>query len=172
MIPLDIHPASAGHLNLDHGSACTAIGYKVGRTYDGFMQSAIQSLRLVALASSIKVIPVGLVFSAVISIVISLGGCITAPAPVANIPTIIAEPAPGKPTTLSVEADNALKAAEQTVIETRIRRALWTAAAEHLERARAAAKKLDSDLTLKNAREVIALCQLSLQQKQSPPVTW
>ena len=176
MIPRNTYPASAGHLELDPSSARTATNaataYRISRIHGSFMQSAIRRLGIVALASSIKVIAVGLVCSVVVSVVFSLSGCVTAPAPVANIPPTMVEPAPAKPTTLSIEADNALKAAEQTVIETRVRRALWTAAAEHLERARAAAKRLDSDLTLKNAREVIALCQLSLQQKQSPPVTW
>ena len=104
--------------------------------------------------------------------VFGLSGCITAPVPPASLPAVIAQPAPAKSSTLSIEADNALKAAEQTVIETRVRRALWTAATEHLESARVAARLLNSDLTLKHAREVIALCQQSLQQKQSPPVTW
>ncbi len=104
--------------------------------------------------------------------VFSLSGCITAPVPPASLPAVIAQPAPAMPSTLSIEADNALKAAEQTVIETRVRRALWTAATEHLESARVAARSLNSDLTLKHAREAIALCQLGLQQKQSPPVIW
>ena len=100
-----------------------------------------------------------------------ISGCATSPPPL-SAPTIAAEPVSVKPTALSVDADNALKAAEQTVIETRVRRALWTAATDQLNRARAAAKIFDSDLTVKHAREAIALCQLSLQQKQSPPVTW
>ena len=102
--------------------------------------------------------------------VIALSGCVTAPAPVAVAPVATPIIAPAKPTVLTTEADNALKAAEQTIIETRVRRALWSAATEQLDRARAAAKTFDSDLTLKHAREAIALCQLSLQQKQSPPV--
>ena len=105
-------------------------------------------------------------------VVFGLSGCITAPVPPESLPAVIAQPAPAKPSTLSIEADNALKAAEQTVIETRVRRALWTAATEHLESARVAARSLNSDLTLKHAREAIALCQLGLQQKQSPPVIW
>ena len=104
--------------------------------------------------------------------VIALSGCVTAPATVAVAPVATPIIAPAKPTVLTTEADNALKAAEQTIIETRVRRALWSAATEQLDRARAAAKTFDSDLTLKHAREAIALCQLSLQQKKSPPVTW
>ena len=106
-----------------------------------------------------------------ITAAVGISGCATSPPPLSTL-IVIAEPVSVKPTVLSVDADNALKAAEQTVIETRVRRALWTAATDQLNRARAAAKILDSDLTLKHAREVIALCQLSLQQKQSPPVTW
>lgn len=106
-----------------------------------------------------------------IGIAVGISGCATSPPPLST-PTVVAEPVSVKPTALSVDADNALKAAEQTVIETRVRRALWTAATDQLNRARVAAKIFDSDLTLKHAREVIALCQLSLQQKQSPPVTW
>ena len=106
-----------------------------------------------------------------IAAAVGISGCATPPPPL-SAPIVVAEPVSAKPTALSVDADNALKAAEQTVIETRVRRALWTAATDQLNRARAAAKILDSDLTLKHAREVIALCQLSLQQKQSPPVTW
>ena len=102
----------------------------------------------------------------------ALYGCVTAPAPVVIAPVVASIVVPAKPSMLTLEADNALKAAEQTIIETRVRRALWTAATEQLDRARAAAKTFDSDLTIKHAREAIALCQLSLQQKQLPPVTW
>lgn len=106
--------------------------------------------------------------------VVVLAGCVTPPKPApVQVPVVIAEPPPPvKPTALTAEADSALKAAEQTVIETRVKRALWTAANEQLSRARAAAKEFDSELTLKHAREVIALCQASLQQQQSAPVTW
>lgn len=100
-----------------------------------------------------------------------LGGCAVQEAqkiPVAVVP-VAAEP---KPATLTAEADTALKAAEQSVTEARIRRALWTAAVEELERARAAAKGLDSVATLRHAREVIALCGLSIAQLSAAPVTW
>ena len=90
-------------------------------------------------------------------------------APTVVIPVVVAPP---KPTALSEEADTTLKAAEQSVTEARIRRALWTAAVEELERARAAAKVLDSDATLRHAREVIALCGLSIAQLSAPPVKW
>ncbi len=104
--------------------------------------------------------------------VTALPGCVIVPTPVAVAPVAVPIMAPAKPTALTAEADNALKAAEQTIIETRVRRAVWTAATEQLDHARVAAKTFNSELTLKHAREAIALCQLSLQQKQSLPVTW
>lgn len=84
------------------------------------------------------------------------------PVPVKNAPA----------TALSTEADSALKAAEQNVIEARIQRSLWIAAVEELEKARAAAKAFDNEATLTHAREVILLCTLSSQQKQAPSVSW
>ena len=75
-------------------------------------------------------------------------------------------------TAISAEADSALKAAEQNVIEARIQRSLWIAAVDELEKARAAARAFDSEATLTHAREVILLCTLSLQQKQAPSVSW
>ena len=85
---------------------------------------------------------------------------------------VIAVMAPQKPIALTGEADAALKTAEQSVTEARIKRALWTAAVLELERARVAAKELDSVATLGHAREVIALCGLSTAQLSEPPVTW
>jgi hypothetical protein len=81
-------------------------------------------------------------------------------------------PPPSRPAAITVEADAALKAAEQSVIEARQRRNLWTAAVEHLEQARQAARLLDSEGTLKHAREVVALCALSAQQGSAPLVNW
>ena len=77
-----------------------------------------------------------------------------------------------KPITLSAEADAALQAAEQSVIEARVKRALWTAAIEELKRAKAAAQKFDSIATMRHARESIALCELSIAQLSKPPVKW
>ena len=77
-----------------------------------------------------------------------------------------------KPIALSAEAGAALQAAEQGVIEARVRRALWTTAIEELKRARAAAQELDSIATLRHARESIALCELSIAQLSKPPVKW
>ena len=87
---------------------------------------------------------------------------VTAPAPVAKVPI----------NALNAEADSALKAAEQSVVEARIQRALWIAAVDELAKARAAAKIFDNEATLKHARETISLCNLSLQQKQAPPIIW
>ncbi len=79
---------------------------------------------------------------------------------------------PPKPTALSAEAEGALKVAEQSVIEARVQRALWSAAVEQLGLARLAAKEFDSGTTLRHAREVVALCNLSTQQKAATPVAW
>jgi hypothetical protein len=88
-------------------------------------------------------------------------------------PVVVAPPAPPpKPTSLTAEAEGALKAAEQSIIEARVKRALWTAAIEQLTMARSAARTFDSEATLKHAREVVALCQLSTQQKANQPVLW
>lgn len=105
-----------------------------------------------------------------------LNACSVAPAQ--NVAATVAEtvaPAPAmKAATaaLSAEADAALKQAEQNVSEARAQRALWIAAAQELDKARAAAKAFDSGATLLHAREASALCTLSLQQKQAPPVSW
>lgn len=77
-----------------------------------------------------------------------------------------------KPVALTVEADSALQAAEQGVIEARIKRALWTSAVEELSRARIAAKEFDSAGTLRHARETIILCELSIAQLSKVPVKW
>jgi hypothetical protein len=101
-----------------------------------------------------------------------LNGCAVQEAtkvPTVVVPVVVVPP---KPAALSVEADATLKAAEQSVTEARIRRALWTAAVDELERARIAAKGFDSDATLRHAREVIALCGLSIAQLSAPPVKW
>lgn len=107
--------------------------------------------------------------------IISLSGCVslfdsqkTETAPIAVAPFIPA----AAPIALSSDAENALKAAEQSVIESRIKRVLWRAAIEQLAQARNAAKIFDSDATLKHAREVIALCTLSSTQAQSAPLAW
>ena len=88
--------------------------------------------------------------------------------PVAIVPVMLAP----KPTALTEEADAALKAAGQSVIEARIKRSLWTAAVEELKKAQVAAKNFDSVATLAHAREVIALCGLSIAQLSSAPVKW
>lgn len=121
------------------------------------------------LSSIVILMPIGIAIGIGMA---ALCGCATAPAPVVVAPTVAPTVRLATASALTVEADNALKAAEQTIIETRVQRAVWTAATEQLDHARAAAKTFNSDLTLKHAREAIALCQLSLQQKQSPPVVW
>jgi hypothetical protein len=105
---------------------------------------------------------------------IFMGGCTsifdsqkTAPAPI-----VVAPPAPPAPTSLTAEAENTLKTAEQSVIEAKVKRVLWSAAVEQLAQAKAAAKIFDSETTLKHAKEVIALCDLSSKQAQSAPVAW
>lgn len=88
-------------------------------------------------------------------------------------PVVVApEAPPPKPVALTEEADSVLKAAEQSVTEARIKRALWTAAVVELERARTAARTFDSAATITHAREVIALCGLSIAQLSSAPVKW
>ena len=105
-----------------------------------------------------------------------LSACATIPEPAtAEAVTALAPVAPvanAPINALNAEADSALKAAEQSVVEARIQRALWIAAVDELAKARAAAKIFDNEATLKHARETISLCNLSLQQKQAPPVTW
>ena len=107
--------------------------------------------------------------------VVCLSGCASifesqkpAPVPVAVAPTT----PPPAPTSLNAEASSTLKAAEQSVIDSRVKRVLWSAAIEQLVEARKAAKVFDSDATLRHAREVIALCELSSKQAQLPPVVW
>ena len=87
---------------------------------------------------------------------------------VTTVPKAIVE----KPVALTAEADSALQAAEQGVIEARIKRTLWTAAVEELNRARVAAKVFDSAATLRHAREAIVLCELSIAQLSKAPVKW
>jgi hypothetical protein len=103
-----------------------------------------------------------------------LAGCASPPqtvrAPAARPPAQTL--AKAAPTALNAEAESALKAAEQSVIEARIQRSLWTAAVEELDKAQLAAKSFDSEATLLHAHEAIALCALSLQQKKAPPVGW
>jgi hypothetical protein len=105
---------------------------------------------------------------------LSVVGCPTTKKEVAPPePIVVAPPAPPpKPTSLTAEAEGALKAAEQSVVEARVKRVLWTSAIAQLTFARNAAKVFDSEATLKHAREVVALCQLSTQQAASTPVTW
>ena len=100
-----------------------------------------------------------------------LGGCAVQEIP--KVPAVVVpDVVVPKPITLSAEADAALQAAEQSVIEARVKRALWTAAIEELKRAKAAAQEFDSIATMRHARESIALCELSIAQLSKPPVKW
>ncbi len=99
-----------------------------------------------------------------------MNGCAMQEAP--KIPVVVPVTLAPKPVALTVEADAALKAAEQSVLEARIKRALWTAAVEELKRAQAAAKDFDSMATLAHASETIALCGLSVAQLSKAPVKW
>lgn len=112
------------------------------------------------------------VASAAIVLTALLVGCAVHEAPKAPVVVVPAPAPPPAPVALTDEADSALKAAEQSVTEARIKRALWTAAVLELDRARAAAKTFDSAATLAHAREVIALCGLSIAQLSSAPVKW
>jgi hypothetical protein len=108
-------------------------------------------------------------------LLICLSGCalVFDPKKVAPDAVAVAAPAPPVlPISLSPEAESALKAAEQSVIEGKIKRTLWSAAVEQLAKAKSAAKIFNSETTLKYAKETIALCELSKQQVQSPAVTW
>jgi hypothetical protein len=106
------------------------------------------------------------------TIVSVFAGCMTQQqAPVTGTKPVEVAPS-AKPTALTQEAEVALNAAEQSVIEARVKRALWTAAVEQLAKAREAAKSFDSNATLTHAKEVVALCTLSLQQLSAPPVKW
>jgi hypothetical protein len=99
-----------------------------------------------------------------------MSGCAVQETP--KMPVVVPVTLAPKPVALTVEADAALKAAEQSVTEARIKRALWTAAVEELKRAQAAAKNFDSVATLVHASETIALCGLSVAQLSKAPVKW
>ena len=99
-----------------------------------------------------------------------VSGCAVQETP--RIPAAVPVTLAPKPVALTAEADAALKAAEQSVTEARIKRALWTAAIEELKRAQAAAKDFDSVATLAHASETIALCGLSVAQLSKAPVKW
>ena len=98
-------------------------------------------------------------------------GCAVQETPKLTI-TAVPEVILQKPVALAAEAEAALQAAEQGVIEAGIKRALWIAAVEELSRARVAAKEFDSAATLRHAREAILLCELSIAQLSKAPVKW
>lgn len=112
-------------------------------------------------------------FAAVLATGVVLASCaMKEDVVVAPQPQRVEAPTPPKPVALTEEAAAALLAAEQRVTEARLKRSLWIAAVEHLDKARAAAKVFDSELTLVHAKETIELCLLSIAQLQSPPVKW
>ncbi len=102
-----------------------------------------------------------------------IGGCAVSDSPHALPATPVLAVVPvARPTALTPEAESTLQAAEQSVIEARIKRSLWTAAVDHLKKARTAAQSFDSAATLEHAKEVVALCSLSIKQLELPPVKW
>ena len=103
---------------------------------------------------------------------LALAGCVVSEAPRITAPVTIGIPTLAVPTSLSAEAEAALQAAEQSVTEARVKRALWTAAVDELGKARMAAKAFDSTATLVHAKEVVALCALAVQQLSAAPVKW
>ena len=110
--------------------------------------------------------------AASMSLLGGVGGCVAPEPPkVEPVKPSVVTPV-ARPTELTAEADAALKAAEQSVIEARVKRALWTSAVEQLQKARAAAQVFDSTATLLHAKEVVALCALAIQQTTLPPVKW
>lgn len=113
----------------------------------------------------------GILFSAAL-LAMLLNGCVVTESQKTPVVVAIPAPPPSKPLALTEEAETILKAAEQSVIEARIKRALWTAAVTELERARAASKMFDSVATSRHAREVITLCGLSVAQLSAAPVSW
>jgi|GEM_PF-7021243 len=85
---------------------------------------------------------------------------------------IVAAIVPATPTQLTDEAIQLLLVAENKISEARGAHALWTSALETFSQARQAANIFNSEKTMQLARETIALCELSLAQTKSPPVSW
>lgn len=94
-----------------------------------------------------------------------------APPPVAVVP-VVAISLPQRPTMLTAEAEAALTLAEQSMIEARVKRTMWSAAWEALQQARASAKIFDSEATLRYAKSATEFCNLGLKQVESPAVNW
>ena len=79
---------------------------------------------------------------------------------------------PAAPLALSVAASEALASAEQAIAAARQQKALWTRAAEALALAQGAAKRMDSDTTLRLAIEARGLANLGIQQKSYPALKY
>jgi hypothetical protein len=79
---------------------------------------------------------------------------------------------PGAALTLSAAASEALASAEQAIAAARQQKALWTRAAEAFVLAQDAAKRMDSDATLRLATEARELANLGIEQKSYPPLKY
>lgn len=80
--------------------------------------------------------------------------------------------APAVPLALSITASEALASAEQAIAAARRQKALWIRAAEAFALAQGAAKRTDSDATLRLATEARELANLGIQQKSYPPLKY
>lgn len=90
--------------------------------------------------------------------------------PVAEQPAAIITPAAAL--ALSAAASEALASAEQAIAAARRQKALWIRAAEAFALAQGAAKRMDSDATLRLATEARELANLGIQQKSFPPLKY
>ena len=79
---------------------------------------------------------------------------------------------PATPRALSAAASEALASAEQAIAAAHQQKALWTRAAEALALAQGAAKRMESDATLRLATEARELANLGIQQKSYPPIKY
>jgi hypothetical protein len=105
----------------------------------------------------------------------ALTGCAAVAVPQEKTPVQppVAEPraaiiTPPAPLALSIAAREALASAEQAIAAARQQKALWTRAAEAFALAQGAAKRIDSDATLRLATEARELANLGIQQKSYP----
>ncbi len=101
-----------------------------------------------------------------------LSACETVEPPPTAVEPVAMIPAPQRPTKLTLEAEAALTLAEQSVIEARVKRTMWSAAWEALQQAHASAKIFDSEATLRYAKSATEFCNLGLKQTESPAVNW
>lgn len=78
--------------------------------------------------------------------------------------------APAAAPALNAAASEALASAQQAIAAARQKKALWTRAAEALALAQGAARRMDSDATLRLATEARDLANLGIQQISYPPL--